>query len=139
MSEMAEHATQLANRLGAFDWAPTLGNEVRKEVLQGVRDNFTSSVDPDGKRWKPRKHKGDGHPLLIDTGKLLQSAVGTGGGRISQVTGSELTVGTTVKYATVHNEGTSRMPKREFMGVQKKRLKKIDKLIADAGMKAFDE
>lgn len=139
IEKMSEHATQLASKLAAFDWSPTLGQEVRKEVLQGVRDNFTSSVDPDGKRWKPRKNKGNGHPLLIDTGRLLQSAVGTGGGRVSQVSGAELTVGTRVPYAAYHNAGTSRLPKREFMGVQKKRLKNIDKIIADAGLGAFDE
>lgn len=141
IEQIEQHMANVAKRVDAFDWSDTLSGDVKAEVLQGVRDNFTSSVNPDGKKWKPRKNKGDGHPLLIDTGKLLQAAVGSGAGRVQQADAAELTVGVDtarVPYAAVHNRGGKKMPQREFMGVQNKRLKRIDKLIANAGMEAFD-
>lgn len=141
MENFDRHASALASRMDSFDWAPTLGGDVKREVLQGIRDNFTSSRSPDGKRWKPRKHKGDGHPLLIDTGRMMQAATGGGAGRIQQVDGAELTVGvntSSVKYAGYHNDGTKTLPQREYMGVQTKRLRKIDDVIADDGMGMFD-
>lgn len=137
--DIEQHAQQLGASIGKHDWEPTLKGDVRKLVLQGVRDNFTSSVSPDGRQWPARKRKGDGHPLLIDTGAMLQAATGGGSGHVTQIDGSELTVGvsSTVPYAAIHNEGKGKMPKREFMGVQEKRLKQIDKVIADAGLEIF--
>lgn len=132
---------RVASNLTEYDWNPVLGGEVRREALQAVRDNFTSSATPEGRNWPPRKHRGDGHPLLIDTGKMMQAATGGGAGHVTQVQNDELTVGvddSKVPYAKYHNEGTRRLPRREFMGAGKKRINAMGEIIADAGLEAFE-
>jgi len=131
------HLGRLTAAIDAADWSPTLGGAVRDQALQGIRDNFTSSADPDNQSWPARKVVGDGHPLLIDTGKLMQAATGGGAGRLSQVTSRELALGvnpSVVPYAAVHNNGGSKMPKREYMGNRPERLDAIEEIIADAGL-----
>jgi phage gpG-like protein len=103
-------------------------------VYQSVRDNFTSSATPEGDDWPPRKHIGDGHPLLIDTGAMLQAAVGTGPGRIQEVGSHEAMVGVsggTIPYAAIHNYGTAKMPQREFMGIDEAAEQACEDAIAD--------
>jgi phage gpG-like protein len=39
-----------------------------------------------------------------------------------------------VPYAAVHNNGGSKMPKREYMGNRPERLDAIEEIIADAGL-----
>lgn len=135
------HERILLARLRQMDFEHTLRGDVRNRVLQSVRDNFTSSTDERGRQWKPRKVRGDGHPLLIDTGKLLQAATGGGAGHYTKAASRELEVGIfsgVVSYAKYHETGTSKMPARPFMGVSERRLEEIDEIVADAGMEVFE-
>lgn len=137
-SEMPQAMSNLADR---FENEPIQEgmDEVRKLAHQSVRDAFTSSASPAGEDWPPRKHVGDGHPLLIDTGRLLQSSVGTGEGRVLEVTGREFNIGSNVKYASYHQHGTSKLPKRPYMGMSEKHQADGEEVIADAVMeKVFD-
>ena len=141
MQAMEQEMSRVAANVAGYDWNPVLGGDVRKEALQAVRDNFNSSASPDNRSWPPRKNVGDGHPLLIDTGRLMQAATGGGPGHVTRVQDGELTVGvdgSKVKYAGVHNRGGRRMPKREFMGARPPKLKQIGEIIADAGLEAFE-
>lgn len=141
IENIEQEMSRVAANVADFDWNPVLGGDVRKEALQAVRDNFTSSATPEGRSWPPRKHRGDGHPLLIDTGRMLQAATGGGPGHVTRVQNDELTVGVDdqkVPYAKYHNEGTRRMPRREFMGAGPKKIKQIGEILADAGLEAFE-
>lgn len=134
---LAENASQEFESLAdAFENAPL--NETMREVKQigqqSVRDQFTSSSTPEGANWPPRKVEGDGHPLLIDTGDLMQSAVGSGAGRIEAIEGREFKIGTSVRYAKFHQHGTKKMPARKFMGMSERRLLEADEAIADGVM-----
>lgn len=105
-------------------------------VNQSVRDNFTSSASPDGVNWPPRKKAGDGHPLLMDTGKLLQAATDGGSGHIERFEPFGLqkgVQGAEVPYASIHNEGglTRPMPQREFMGLHERGQDEVAELLGD--------
>lgn len=113
------------------DLSAFLHDTARPMVLQNVRDNFTSSVSPDGNQWPERKHVGDGHPLLIDRGDLLQSAVGGGAGHISQVQPREMALGTDDYKAAWHTKGTPNMPARPFMGASDETEIEIAEQLAD--------
>lgn len=105
-------------------------------VRQAFRDNFTSSASPDNENWRPRKKEGDGHPLLIDRGDLLQAATGGGAGHISRVEGDEIAIGVNldvIPYARAHNYGRPEinLPQREWLGVQPERTGEIEDLVAE--------
>jgi phage gpG-like protein len=126
---MAAHEQRLAEaNLSSF-----FGQVARPVVLQGERDLFTSSVSPDGQSWPPRVVVGDGHPILIDEGRLLQAATGGGPGHISRVASQEMILGVEgdVSGAIFHAEGTSRMPARPFMGATEETEELIEARLAD--------
>lgn len=119
--------------LGSVDLAGFLGDVARPLVLQDERDHFTSSVSPDGQAWAPRVIVGDGHPILVDKGNLLQAATGGGAGHISQIGQQEMILGVRgdVSGAIYHAEGTGRMPARPFMGATESTEEKIEERLAD--------
>lgn len=122
-SFFAENAAEQCALLGADLLAGpyTKAMEAASSIVnQSVRDNFTSSVTPDGSEWAPRKHVGDGHPLGMDTGALLQAATDGGSGHIERLEPFGLQKGVQgeeVPYAGFFSGGTSKMPPREFMGL----------------------
>jgi len=120
-----------AQQLESADLSPFWESTARPMVLQNVRDNFTSSVSPDGEEWPARKQIGDGHPLLMETGDLMQSAVGGGAGHINQVAPRELVLGTNEEKALWHTEGTANMPDRQFMGASEATEEAIGEELAD--------
>lgn len=146
VEEMPRHCQQLAWSLIRGDFSGPLRDKVRPIMLQAVRDNFTSSATPEGVSWPARKVVGDGHPLLMETGALLQAATGGGAGSVTVLLQDSIEVGTDGTtdlggnaYAAVHNRGLGRMPQREFMGASERRLLEIDEQIADMGLAMFDK
>lgn len=113
-------------------------------VRQSVRDNFTSSATPEGLDWPARNEIGDGHPLLMDTGKLMQAAVGSGAGAMTEILDRSMQVGVDgdiVPYAAIHNYGGVKrpMPKREYLGAKPEHLDDCGELIADFVVREFFE
>lgn len=146
LEDLPNHLRELTEQLQAASFDEDLKGPIRSEVLKGHRANFNSSASPDGANWPPRKVRGDGHPLLMDTGALMQAATGGGAGHVTEVSDGELFTGvdTRVKQggipaAGIHNYGRGKMPKREFLGVTEERLKSsVDELVADAGLKVLE-
>lgn len=94
--------------------------------LQGFLD---STVD----KWKNRKKLDSGRAILVKTGQLRRSI------RKIHATPSRMVVGSTVKYAGVHNFGLRagrgkgfKMPKRQFIGRSKTLEKTLQKIIERA-------
>lgn len=138
IDEWAKELDHLANFTDSPDFSQEMGGPVKEEVRQSVRDAFTSSASPvGGWDWparKPRKDD-DGHPLLIDTGVLLQAATGGGSGHIEDHGMDSLEFGVdgqAIPYAAVHNRGSEIMPQREYMGIKPEHQDNIDGIIADA-------
>jgi phage gpG-like protein len=67
----------------------------------------------EGDKWQPRKRqtrsRGRNKKILVDTGELKGSI------KYTNITNDSVTIKTDVEYASFHNEGSSRLPQRQFM------------------------
>ena len=83
-------------------------------VKADVRENFDQSHDPDGNPWPGLKFprvRGGTKPLM-DRGILAASFSGSGQGHIEDVQPFQLTVGTNLDYASIHQTGGTIKPVR---------------------------
>jgi phage gpG-like protein len=71
-----------------------IGNEVINHALDNFKDESFN-----GQKWKKRKNKKDTRKLLIQTGDLRRSL------RIISSSPTSVTVGSSLIYAAVHNNG----------------------------------
>lgn len=131
------NTTQIVNN---GNLAPALA-KCKDIVRRDIKQNFATSSAPDGAGWPPRKHIGDGHPLLIDTGFLQAAALGLGPGGFDELERREVTIGNdkTVELggipgAGVHNFGGGRfnLPAREFFAATEAGLDECAEVIGDA-------
>ena len=99
--------------------------------------NFLQSKDPSGGKWKALKNRrpkgrNQGTRPLIDTGDLLTSLVKSGSkGSIEKYTDTSLVYGTRISYASIHQLGGKRIPKRKFLGFTDEHRKQVKTLIRD--------
>jgi phage gpG-like protein len=101
-------------------------------IHDGIEATFAAKVDSAGAAWPPRKDNLP-HPLLDKTGKMKRAAI-TGGSADDR----ELVATVAdVPYATYHQTGTKRMPKREFHYVTEDTLDACEQIIADEALKAI--
>jgi phage gpG-like protein len=110
---------------------------------QSTRDAFTSSADPiTDSDWAPRVDPGDGHPLLIDTGALLQAATGGGAGHVRVVSPREMVSGVdkgAVVYAAVHNFGwpDRNIPQRRYLGFTRRSVRRCRDVVVEHARNFF--
>lgn len=100
---------------------------------------FQTSTAPNGTVWAPLKHpRPPGHNPdprpLIDTGSLQDSVGYQGPDHIEGVSGEGFTLGTSMYYAGVNQEGSKKknIPARPFMGFSEKPLETTADLAADS-------
>ena len=55
------------------------------------------------------------YPILLRTGRLAASLTRSGGENIKEVGAKTLVIGTSVPYASKHQEGKGKLPKRPFL------------------------
>ena len=105
-----------------------LANTVQNHFLRGF-DRGGGSTDASIGGWKPRKRsrsakvrkRSVGRAILVDRGFLKEDI------KKRKISFSNVTVGTRkIPYAGYLNEGTSKMPKREFMGDSRVLERKIE-------------
>ena len=140
MAIEAEHAAEHFAGVAAAFMGPLNGplEQCYPVVTQSIRDNFTSSVTPHGSPWPPRKIKGDGHPLEIESGKMLQAATGGGPGHIHTIEGgTDLVVGVSlavVVYARAQALGYKprNLPPRNYLGLNQRGEERCDQILGDA-------
>jgi len=78
-------------------------------------------LSPTYKQWKDKNHPGA--PLLVLSGALLRSMTVLGAsGNISDIRPTQATFGTLISYGQFHDDGTSKMPKRNFSEPSQRRL-----------------
>lgn len=110
-------------------------NEIKtlpKELAEMVKDDSVQNFAKesfDGEKWKPRKKPAD-HDILNDTGNLLEAVRDSvQKGKKSSPYQYELVV--VSDYGLFHNEGTPKMPQRQFLGIypalEKKLVAEINK------------
>ncbi len=133
--DAAKECNAVADDLERGSYAPGLLLVV-PIAEQAVRDNFTSSATPDNVAWAPRKVVGDGHPLLMDRGPLVQASTGGGPGHIARVFDQHGEVGVDlgiIPYARAQNFGRPEinLPARENLGMRENRQVEAGETLAD--------
>ena len=92
-------------------------SECSAELRQGFVEIFANQQSSTGDSWPPHSPGkiaiyGE-HPLLILSGTLYDQLTGdSSGGEVSE---RSVTVGTDLDYAHWNNDGTEKIPAREFM------------------------
>jgi len=108
-----------------------LANIIQRHFLDGFRRGG-GSTDASIGGWKPRKtsrsarerKRSTGRALLVRSGKMRADV------KKKKISFNNITVGTSsIPYAGYINEGTPRMPKREFIGDSRILEKKIENKI----------
>jgi len=115
---------RVIRNMQSIDLSLDMANTAKNEFMSNFRNQSF-----DNNKWKPRKNNKDaGRNLLVKTGRLrrdVSNSVSTG------IKNSNLSYTLIVNnpYAIYNNEGTDRMPKRQFVGMtntlNKKLLNKI--------------
>ena len=131
---------QNLSKAGKVDLRPALtviGIGYRKEV-----NAIFAKKQPrqSGLRWKElspdyakaKEKQIPGVPLLVRTGRLKESMISKGAeGNITLIGKTQAVFGSTVPYGIFHDEGTSKMPKRNFSEPSDRRLKIFKNNIED--------
>lgn len=122
-----------------------------EEVDLRVAQNFADSTTATGRPWAPRKHIGDGHPLLIDTERLVASMLGPSVGLVAQGTAEgqaehsrligprEAWVSSTNPYGPIHDKGTARMVARPFAHINDETADKILEIFGEVAEQKIQE
>ena len=94
-------------------WWNSSKKELTKVVEEHHKEAWTDARDPvDGSKWKPRKQPTGSHPLLRKSGKMLGTT------KFKSDQHPMLFKATTnVAYGKYHQNGTSRMPQRRWLGL----------------------
>jgi phage gpG-like protein len=105
--------------------------DLPKLVASDIRNYFVNSFRRqgfDGQKWQEVKRREkenqtakDKKPILIQTGRLRRSVNES----IRKTTWDEIVLGIDTPYAKYHNEGTDKIPKRQFMGQSKELDEKV--------------
>jgi len=134
VEEAGRHFGDIHQAMETLDCTPFL-NEAVVASYQAHRDRFTGSLDPSGSPWPPRKEEGDGHPLLMDTGRLLQAATGGSGEAIKQISNRDFMIGIaeSLPYRRVHDFGypERNIPQRKYFGPDEDTLEGLDVMFAE--------
>ena len=94
-------------------WWRSSRKELTKIVEEHHKDAWKDAKDPvNGSKWKPRKQPTGSHPLLRKSGKMLGTT------KFKSDQHPMLFKATTnVAYGKYHQNGTSRMPQRRWLGL----------------------
>lgn len=85
-----------------------------KELAETAKNYFVMAFDKQGWNntpWRPRKDKNT-WPILVKSGALKRSVENS----IQTATWDEIRLTSDSEYGGYHNEGTDRLPQRQFMG-----------------------
>lgn len=114
-------------------------NDNRDWTLRGgILKSFISKMSPVGEPWtdlKPtyqtwKSKKYSGQPMLVRTGDMINSLIGSNQYSVNIMTNSKLVYGTNLDYAAIHQAGGGKIPKRAFIGWRDDQKDKIKSLIA---------
>jgi phage gpG-like protein len=114
LDQFANGLSATARDLPSLDYHKPL-KAIRVAAIADVKENFAGGHSPEGAIWAPLKwarlRAGNGSSApLRDTGKLMGSITGQGVGHVEQITGTELTIGTNLVNAAIHQYGGTIRP-----------------------------
>lgn len=107
---------------------PALLDQMANNAVNQFKvDNFEAQgfIDDGVKRWAGRKSPKDnkGRKILVKTGRGRNSI------KVLSRNGMTRKIGTLVPYMAFHNSGTSRLPKRQFIGKSRRLDRKNTRLL----------
>jgi phage gpG-like protein len=97
-------------------WYKSSKKELLKVVEEHNKQSWAAAKDPvTDEKWKPRKKPTGNHPLLKKTGKMF----GTTKFKAMGDRPFDFRASVHVTYGKYHQNGTSKMPRRRWLGVGK--------------------
>src|ERR1035437_7563178 len=124
---MNNEAGKLQTDLALFQaMIPGLLNTMAETAKEHFVDSFHNQgfTDTTYQHWAPR-NKSYGWPILSKTGALEDSI------KIKYRFANSIVIGSDSSYGSYHNEGTSRLPKRTFMGYSSNLEQKLRNIITN--------
>lgn len=116
-------------------------DQIGAKFAEKTTQNFLSESSPSGSPWEPLSPftiAKKGHDtILVDSTTMRKSVVLRDAPHHIERIGKnaageeEIVYGTDVAYAVFHQEGTARMPQREFLGLEEKDADDIAEIVAD--------
>lgn len=106
------------------DWWKTSKTELTKIVEEYNRQSWQQEKDPVTEtRWNPRKSSAGSWPILRKTGTMQDTTKFKSAGVM------EFSAKTSVNYGGFHQFGTSRMPRRRWLGIGDSVIKPMTEVI----------
>jgi phage virion morphogenesis protein len=135
LSDLGKLLGKLGSDLARLDLTKPL-NTVAFYLASQAKQSFDKGQSPDGQPWAPLKNPsarrgGPSSKPLRDTGVLMASLAGRGAGNVTKVRSTALDWGTSVAYASYHQQGTGRIPARPFLGIGPKQEDGIVRILVE--------
>lgn len=110
--------------------------EAEQELARQHEERWPLAISPHGVPWQPLAPATiakKGHStILVDTGRLQASVVNPQHpDHVRELLDNGLTFGTDVPYGIFHQDGTPRLPQREFLGMTIETVDQITSNVAD--------
>lgn len=104
-----------------------LPRDLGSQSLLFFLDLFKKEESPEGEKWAPRKVDGAGDRttrsgLLVKSGRLRKSI------RLN-VSSEKIKIATPTPYAKYHNEGTNKIPARQFLGKSAALTRRLQRMV----------
>jgi phage gpG-like protein len=136
--DISQLLTQIDTNAQNLDFTEPL-DLVADDLVTTHEDYFNAQADPNGLSWKPlspRTVKKKGHPIiLIETNAMRSSLVNRErGDHVEAITKDSLAWGTRDPKAGFHQDGTERIPQRQFVGWNEPAIVSASERIADAAV-----
>jgi len=96
-----------------WNWWKSSRNQVLKVVEEYNKEAWAAEKDPiSGDKWAPRREPTGSHPLLKKSGKMQNSTQ-------FKATNKPMMFNAIIKvpYGGYHQRGTSKMPRRRWLGI----------------------
>jgi len=131
---------RMVNEIGEINWSDVLSEQI--PALEKMHAGyFAGQRDAGGASWAALSattvaKKGHGR-ILDETGALRASLTSSGAGAVRRVSGRELKFGTSVRYATYHQNGfynvrvNRSVPARPPVGISQEGMIQIATQVAD--------
>lgn len=101
------------------------------------KEHWAGRHTPSGSSWPPLAastiaRKGHDKPLILTSALVNAMTDRNAPGHVGEVQPRYMTYGTDIEYAGIHQDGTNRIPQREFAGMRDETVDKLADRIADA-------
>ncbi len=137
--DFPKYLNSLTEDFKRIDYTKAL-NAVYEVQRKKVSRNFLTQSDAAGKPWDPLRPSTvakKGHSrILVDSARMVLSVTRPAhGDQIKDISGRApafLVYGTSVEWAGFHQDGTSKIPQREFLAIDDETVDKMADVVADA-------